>query len=248
MADYWEKQDDYWEKKVRQADGSVAVKATGLRQFLTQTYTWMTLGLALTGLMAVLTVSVPFLRTLVFGNPFMFLILAVAEIGLVIAFSVSLRKGAAASKLLTMFLIYSALNGLTLSVIFLVYQLGAVAQAFFVAAAMFGGMSLYGLVSKRDLTGLGHFVRMGVWGLIIAMVINFFFASSTLDLMISLIGVGIFTVLAAVDTQKLKAYYAMHAGQEGSLKAVSLGGALTLYLDFINLFLFLLRLFGGNRR
>jgi len=248
-GNYWDQNNKDLEKQYSEAGGvSAATVSTGLQQFMMQTYTWMMLGLALTGIAAVLTVSTPFLRNLIFGNQMVFFALIIAEFGMVIWFSMSLRKGAPASKLLTMFLTYSTLNGLTLSVIFMVYGLGVIAQAFFVAAGMFGGMSLYGYVTKRDLSGVGHFARMGLFGLIIAMIVNFFMASSVMDMMISVIGVGIFTILAAYDTQKLKAYYAAHAGNEEQLKAVSLGGALTLYLDFINLFLFLLRLFGGGRR
>ncbi|MBF0106996.1 MAG: Bax inhibitor-1/YccA family protein [Deltaproteobacteria bacterium] len=225
----------------------MAVTATGLQQFMIQTYTWMMLGLALTGVVAVFTVTNEAVMAAIFANRMIFFGLIIAEFALVFAFTMALRKGAAPATLLTMFLVYAALNGLTLSVILLVYTYESVAQAFFVSAGMFGGMSLYGYVTKRDLTGLGSFAAMGVWGLIIAVVINFFLNSSVLNLAISAIGVVIFTILSAYDTQKLKAYYAHYAADGEGLKRVSLGGALTLYLDFINLFLFLLR-FLGNRR
>lgn len=243
---YWEtKTHDKWTQQVAAQTGTVA--ATGLQQFFVQTYTWMMLGLALTGLVAAVTVSSEAMLRFIFGNPFVFFGLIIGELGMVVAFGISLRKGAAAGRLLAMFLAYAGLNGLTLSAILLYYMYESVATAFFVAAGMFGGMSVYGYVTKRDLTGVGGFVRMGLWGLIIAMVVNIFLGSSTLGFAVSLIGVGIFTVLTAYDAQKLKAYYAHHAGDEEGLKRVALGGALSLYLDFINLFLFLLRLLGKRR-
>ena len=194
-----------------------------------------------------LTASSQAMTQFIFQNSFVFMFLLIAEFGMVIAFSVSLRKGASASALLTMFLTYSALNGLTLASIFLVYTFASIAQTFFIAAGMFGGMSLYGYVTKRDLTGAGHFAIMGLWGLILASIVNIFWHNSTFGWGISLIGVGVFVILTAYDTQKLKAYYYAEQANAENLKRISLGGALTLYLDFINLFLFLLRFLGRRR-
>jgi uncharacterized protein len=255
MSDnYWDGKKDskYWESKTKTVDpessGSVVVdQATGLQQFMIQTFTWMALGLAITGSVALFTASSETMLGIIFSNTLVFYGLIIAELGLVIAFGVAMRKGAAPATLMAMFLGYSALNGLTLSVIFLVYTMASIAQTFFIAAGMFGGMALFGYVTKKDLTGLGGFARMGVWGLILAMVINMFLGSSMLSMMISIIGVGVFTILTAYDTQKLKAYYAANANDSRTLKSISLGGALTLYLDFINLFLFLLRLLGNRR-
>lgn len=249
--EYWK--DDgknYWDEKLKiQKDGVVAetVGVSGLQEFMVQTFTWMSLGLAVTGFLALLVSRSVAMTSFLFANPFVFILLLVAEIGMVIAFGVSLRKKVAFSKLFTMFLTYAILNGLTLSVIFLVYTSTSIAQTFFVTAGTFGGMSLYGYVTKRDLTGLGNFAIMGLWGIILALIVNFFVGSSAINYAISLIGVGVFVVLTAYDTQKLKMYYAMQAHDEEGLKRTALGGALTLYLDFINLFLFLLR-FLGNRR
>lgn len=242
---YWETKNNKWEDQVAEQTGVGA--SSSLQQFLVQTYTWMTLGLAITGVLAVLTVSNETMTRFVFGNPFVFYGLIIAELGMVIAFSIALRKGASASNLLIMFLTYSALNGVTLSAILLMYTAQSVATTFFITAGTFGGMSVYGYVTKRDLTGIGNFMRMGLLGLIIVMVVNMFLGSSILSYGISLIGVAIFTILTAYDTQKLKAYHAQYAGDEQGLKRLSLGGALSLYLDFINLFLFLLRLLGGRR-
>lgn len=240
---------NYWESKKVSSDGVIVGQqtASGLSQFMTQTYTWMALGLAITGFLAMVTASSPVMTQFIFQNTFVFMFLLIAEIGMVIAFGVSLRKGASTAVLLTMFLVYSALNGLTLAAIFLVYTYASIAQTFFIAAGMFGGMSLYGYVTKKDLTGIGSFAMMGLWGLILASVVNIFLRSSLLGFGISLIGVGVFVILTAYDTQKLKQYYQVHAGDAEQLKRTSLGGALMLYLDFINLFLFLLRLFGKRR-
>jgi len=242
---YWDSKGNDYTKQLGSQSG--IVEAGGLRQFLMQTYTWMTLGLAITGLLAVLTANSPAMTQFIFGTRFVFFGLILAELGMVIAFGVALRKGASAGTLLAMFLAYSALNGITLSAILLFYTYESIAQTFFIAAGMFGGMSLYGYVTKRDLSGVGHFARMGLWGLIIAIVVNLFVGSSILSLGISVIGVGVFVILTAYDTQKLKLYYQHYAHDEEGLKKISLGGALTLYLDFINLFLFLLRLLGNRR-
>lgn len=235
----------YWQNPKANVAAEASV-AQGLQQFMTQTFTWMALGLGITGFVAVLTASSESLMALIFGSP-LFIFLIIAELGLVIAFGFMMRKNVSSAVLLGMFLAYSALNGLTLSSIFLVYQLGSISQAFFVSAGMFGAMSVYGYVTKRDLTAMGSFMFMGLIGIIIASVINLFFASSFLNLLISAVGVFIFVGLTAYDTQKLKAYYASHAGDEALLKKLALGGALSLYLDFINLFLFILRLLGNRR-
>lgn len=241
--------DNYWESKKVSSGGVVLEqdKASGLAQFMTQIYTWMALGLAITGFLAMFTANSQAMTQFIFQNTFVFMFLLIAEIGMVIAFSVSLRKGASATALLTMFLTYSALNGLTLSAIFLVYTAASITQTFFIAAGMFGGMSLYGYVTKKDLTGFGSFAIMGLWGLILASIVNIFWRNSTFSWMISLIGVGLFVILTAYDTQKLKQYYYTHGSDAEQLKRISLGGALTLYLDFINLFLFLLRFLGKRR-
>ena len=221
--------------------------ATSMSRFFTQIYTWMALGLALTGFVAAYTATSPALLNLVFGNRFGFLGLLLAEFGLVLMFTSSLARGVALPAVFAMFFVYSALNGLTLSSILLVYTGTSVASTFFISAGTFAGMSLYGLITRSNLTGVGQFMRMGVWGLILAMVVNMFLKSSALETAISLIGVGIFVVLTAYDTQRLKVLYSSAAANEDSIKRLGLQGALMLYLDFINLFLFLLRFMGRRR-
>lgn len=247
---YWENNNEknYWQQNQNSFSGEAVSEQSALSQFMLQTYTWMMLGLALTGIVAVITPQVEFLRNLIYGGRFVFYVLMFVELGLVWSFGSALNRGVALPNLIAMFLSYSAVNGLTLSVIFLVYSPTAIAQAFFIAAAMFGGMSLYGYVTKSDLTGVGHFARMGLWGLIVAILVNMFIHSSVLDLCVSVIGVGIFVILTAYDTQKIKSYYFASSGDAEGLKRMSLGGALILYLDFINMFLYLLRLLNSRRR
>ncbi|NTV47602.1 MAG: Bax inhibitor-1/YccA family protein, partial [Chlorobiales bacterium] len=184
-------------------------------------------------------------QQLIFGNSFVFFGLVIAELALVFGISAAINKlsAAAASGL---FFLYSALNGLTLASIFLVYSLGSIAGTFVVTAGMFGAMSLYGMTTKRDLTKFGSIAMMGLIGIIIAGVVNMFMASSVLNLIISVVGVILFTGLTAYDTQKIKEMAAMTNDGESEGK-VAVMGALSLYLDFINLFLMLLRLFGSSR-
>lgn len=245
--EYWEKQPsdkNYWNK----SGGSAAVTDdTGLQKFMVQTFTWMAAGLAITAICAALTVSSDAMLQLIFGSRFTFLILLFAELGLVIAFGAALKRGAAFSTLAGMLVAYSALNGVTLSVILMVYTMSSVAGTFFITSGTFAGMAAFGYVTKRDLTGMGSFMIMGLWGLILTGIVNIFLGSPILYFAQGLIGVFIFIGLTAYDTQKLKTYYAAYAGQESSLARASLAGALSLYLDFINLFLYLLRLFGKRK-
>lgn len=221
--------------------------AISMSQFFTQIYTWMALGLALTGFVAAYTTTSPTLMNLVFGSRFGFLGIVLVELVLVMAFTASLARGVALPAAFAMFFAYSALNGLTLSSVLLVYTGTSVATTFFVSAGTFAGMSLYGLITRKDMTGIGQFVRMGLWGVLLAMLVNFWLKSSALETAISLIGVGIFVVLTAYDTQRLKVLYHSAAVNDDGIKRLALQGALTLYLDFINLFLFLLRFMGRRR-
>ena len=167
--------------------------------------------------------------------------------GMVIALGAAIHKMSATTAT-AVFIAYSALTGLTLSSIFVVYPIGSIANAFLTATGTFLAMSVYGTVTKRDLTGMGNFLMMGLFGIIIASIVNIFLASSMMDFVISCIGVLIFTGLTAYDTQKLRAF-GMNAPVDDAtaMRRGALLGALELYLDFINLFLMLLRLFGGNR-
>ncbi len=211
-------------------------------EFLWKTYRWMSLGLAATGVTALLVAGSPAIASVVLGNSIVFYGLIIAELGLVVAFSakVATMSPAAAA---TTFLAYSVINGLTLSVIFLAYTASSVAQVFFISAGSFAGLSFVGATTKRDLSAMGRFMFFGLIGLVIATVVNIFWHNPALYWISSYAGVVIFAGLTAYDNQKLKRMYAQR-GETGNL---ALSGALTLYLDFINLFLFLLRLLGKRR-
>lgn len=224
-------------------DGTTAETQIRVRAFLRSVYGWMFGGLLLTALAALWVVSSPPMQKLVLGNPVMPWVLFIAELGIVMFLSIRLRAmtpAAAASA----FLVFALLNGLTLSAIFFVYTLGTIFQAFVSAAGMFGAMALYGLVTKRDLTSWGSFFFMGLIGIVICSVINIFLHSSALAWTISVVGVFVFLGLTAWDNQKLK----VMATAGGGTETLAVYGALSLYLDFINLFLFLLRIFGGSNR
>jgi FtsH-binding integral membrane protein len=202
----------------------------------------MSAGLALTGLTAMLVASSPAALELVVGNKITFYGLLIAELVMVLAFTpVAMRASSAVAAL--MFLAYSALNGLTLSVLFLAYTQASIAQVFFVTAGAFAGLSFYGAVTKRDLAPVGRFMFMGLIGVLIASVVNIWLAQPAIYWVTTYAGVLIFAGLTAWDTQKLKLMY-VERGDAGNL---ALRGALVLYLDFINLFLFLLRIFGQRR-
>jgi len=207
-----------------------------------QVYVWMGAGLLVTALLALVTVSSPTLFKAVLGNKLLFYGLLIGELALVFTISGAINRLSAAMATL-LFIAYSALNGVTLSIIFLVYTADSIASTFVVTAAMFGTMSVYGYMTRRDLTSWGSFLFMGLIGIVIASVVNIFVGSSAVSWIVSALGVIVFTGLTAYDTWKIKAMAA--GGAEGRKPAIL--GALTLYLDFINLFLMLLRL-GGDRR
>ena len=213
------------------------------RVFFRSVYAWMFGGLLLTALASLAVVSSPTLKGIVIGYPIVWIVLMIAELGLVFYAGARLRTMSPTTAA-AVFIIYSLLTGLTLSVIFFVYRMPSIVQAFGAAAAMFGAMSVFGRITRRDLSGWGSFLIMGVVGLIVASVINLFLHSSALDMAVASIGVFIFAGLTAYKTQSLKQF--AHAGgvQAGTL---AIYGALSLYITFINLFLSLLRLFGNRR-
>lgn len=214
--------------------------------FIRRVYNWMMVGLAITGFMAYFTANNDALLNLIFGSRMIFYALIFGELALVFILVGRIQK-MQASTASAMFIIYSLLNGLTLSFIFLIYTKSTVYTAFFVTAGTFGVMSVYGYTTKKDLTSWGSFLIMGLFGIIIASVVNFFVASSALYWMITYAGVLIFVGLTAYDTQKIKKIgRAGFDSAEGETKAAVIG-ALNLYLDFINLFLMILRIFGGGR-
>ena len=210
-------------------------------------YQYMALGLILTSLTAWLTVASPAMIQFFYGSRAPLIIAALAELGLVFYLSATIAKHSASTSLL-LFGLYSVLNGITISVVLLVYTQESVYTAFLSTAGMFGAMSVYAMYTNRDITTWGSFLRMGLWGLIIAMVINMFVGSSAAETVISVMGIIIFMGLTAYDTAKIKSM-AESSGMndDESLGKVAVIGALALYLDFINLFLYLIRLFGKRR-
>ncbi len=232
------------------ADRAQAIDA-GLRAHMIRVYNYMASAVALTGVVAWLTYSVSFangaltpIGQTLFTGPLMW-VLVLAPLGLV--FFISARIGhLQAGTARALFFTYAALLGVSLATIFIAYTASSIAQVFFISAASFGALSLYGYTTQRSLSAFGSFLMMGVFGLVIAMIVNIFLKSSGLEFMISALGVLIFAGLTAWDTQQIKEMYTpMDDGTVAGRKAVM--GALKLYLDFINIFLFMLRLFGDRR-
>lgn len=216
----------------------------GLRNHMLRVYNFMASGLALTGIVSLVTVQSPYLMSLLFESGLMWVLLF-AQLGMVIFLSMRINR-MKSSTAQAVFWVYAATMGLTLSPIVMLYTGASVARVFFITAGTFAAMSIYGYTTKRDLHGIGMFLYMGLIGIIIAMVVNFFLQSSAVMLVISMIGVVIFTGLTAYDTQVIKDMYRESDGtQTAQNKAVI--GALKLYLDFINLFIMLLRLLGERR-
>jgi uncharacterized protein len=212
--------------------------------FLRGVYGWMFGGLLVTAAVALATASSPALVQTLVTNRILFFGLFIAELALVYVVSAkvdTLSPTASAG----LFLLYSALNGITLSLILLVYTGGSIVTAFLTTAGMFGGLALYGTVTKRSMDGIGSFAMMGLFGVIIAMLVNFFLKSPALSFVMSVACVIVFTGLTAYDAQRLKKMALAVDGPQAGSYAVS--GALSLYLNFINLFLSLLRLFGNRR-
>lgn len=219
----------------------------GLRRYMLRVYNYMASGVTLTGVVAAYLASQiaqdPALAETLFGGPLGFVIM-LSPLAMVMVMSFGVNK-LSAFALQASFWAFATLMGLSLSMIFLMYTGESIARVFFISAAAFGSLSLWGYTTKKDLTGWGSFLIMGLFGIIIASVVNMFMASSAMDFMISIIGVLVFAGLTAYDTQRIKEMYFAGDGHEvASKKAVM--GALSLYLDFINLFLMLLRLLGNR--
>jgi hypothetical protein len=230
-------------------NGVVAREMSGVqRAVLKNVYLWMTAGLAITGLSATYVASNDAMVRAIAGNPMLLFGLIIGELALVFFLSARIHKMSPMTATLA-FAGYSLLNGVTLSVVFLAYTGASIARAFFLAGGMFAAMSFYALTTKRNLASWGSYLFMGVIGLILASVVNMFLASAALDWIISLAGVAIFLGLTAYDTQRIMAMtdqFASGGMDEASYIRLSALGALSLYLDFINLFLFLLRLLGNR--
>jgi uncharacterized protein len=208
-------------------------------------YGWMTVGLLATAFTALVVAATPELVKTIFTSGG-FWILIIAELAIAFGFRYALRT-VPVPLAAAMFLVYSVLTGATLSIVLLIYTASSVAATFFITAGMFAGISAYGYVTKRSLDSIGSFCIMGLWGLIIASVVNLFLQSSGMSWLISFVGVIVFTGLTAYDTQKFKQAYAEGGSGSEMNRKIALLGAFELYLDFINLFLYLLRFLGSRR-
>jgi uncharacterized protein len=225
-----------------QAD--VAGIDVGLRSYMLRVYNYMCMALAVSGAMAFFVSTSPAMQQAIFTTPLRWVVF-LAPLGLVFFLSARINKMSATAAQTT-FWIFAALMGMSLASIFIVYTPASITRVFFITAGAFAGLSLVGYTTKKDLSGMGTFLFMGVIGLVIAMVVNIFLGSSMLQLGISVIGVLIFAGLTAYDTQKIKLMYVEADGAEVMAKK-SIMGALTLYLDFLNMFLFLMRIMGNSR-
>ncbi|WP_075180770.1 Bax inhibitor-1/YccA family protein [Pantoea sp. 1.19] len=230
------------------SDNSVMQRtASGLQTYMAQVYGWMTCGLLLTAFVAWYAANTPAILQFVFQSQITFFGLIIAQLALVFVLSGMVHKmsGALATSL---FMLYSALTGLTMASIFIVYTQSSIASTFVVTAGMFGAMSFWGYTTKRDLSGMGSMLFMALIGIVLASLVNIWLKSSALMWAVTYIGVVVFVGLTAYDTQKLKNIgEQIDVRDKENLRRYSIMGALTLYLDFINLFLMLLRIFGNRR-
>jgi FtsH-binding integral membrane protein len=219
-----------------------------VNEFIRSVYNWMAIGLAITGFVAFYISGNETMLRLIFGNKLIFFGLIIGELAMVFYLSARVSK-MQASTATGLFLLYAALNGATLSVIFLAYTASSITSTFFVCSATFVACSVYGMVTKRDLTSFGGFMTMGLIGIIIASLVNMFLRSPAVTMIVSYIGVFVFVGLTAYDTQKLKnmALTQPDGLEAGVVRKGAIMGALSLYLDFINLFLMLLRIMGSSR-
>lgn len=206
-------------------------------------YVWMSLALVITGMSSWLVASSPAMLSAIFTNRILFFGLIIAEFGLVIWLTSGIRKMSLTTATL-LFILYSVVNGVTMASIFVVYTMESIATTFFITAGTFGAMSLVGYKTSKDLSGMGRYLIMALIGLIIATIVNIFVGSSMMSMIISYVGVLIFVGLTAYDTQKIKEMFMFADEYNPDVQKYAVLGSLTLYLDFINLFLYLLRIFG----
>ena len=209
-------------------------------------YLWMSLALVITGFTAYFVATSQTLLTMIFGNSLVMWGLIIAEFALVFTISGAINKLSLTTATL-LFTLYSVLNGATLSVIFLAYTLSSIASVFFITSATFGAMALYGYFTKKDLSSWGRILFMALIGIIIATVVNIFLKSGALNMIVSYVGVLVFVGLTAYDSQKIKEMLLQAPDAGEGMQKIALLGALSLYLDFINLFIYLLRIFGSSR-
>lgn len=231
-------------KYMTPAQAEAAQIDVGLRQYMLRVYNYMASGVALTGIVALLvSMNAPAMQ-LLFATPLKWVVMF-APIAVVFFLGMRLNS-MRASTAQGLFWLYAGLVGLSLASIFVVYTGVSITRTFFITAGAFAGLSLYGYTTKRDLSGFGSFLIMGLIGLVLASIVNIFLASSMMHFVISVLGVLIFAGLTAYDTQTIKQMYAEHYGEEESSK-IAILGALNLYMDFINLFMFLLQFLGVRR-
>ncbi len=238
-----------FDRMVNEAEGNYTRSyrpSTTLPVLMRKVYTWMALALVITGVTAYGVATTPSLIEAIVMNRVLFWGLVIAEFGLVFGISGMLHKLSLATATL-MFIAYSVINGALLSVIFLVYTMDSIGMVFFITAATFGVMALIGYTTKTDLTKMGSILFMALIGLVIATVVNMFVHSSGLQLIISYAGVLIFVGLTAYDTQKIKQMLYEQDSADESAQKLALVGALSLYLDFVNLFIYLLRILGNRK-
>jgi len=216
------------------------------RGFITRVYAWMTLGLIITAMASLFTLINTTFLTALLSNNWLFFGLLFTELGLVIFLTAAINRLSPALAGLA-FIVYASLNGITLSFLFLLYTSSSIIETFVICAAMFGIMSIFGYTTKRDLTSLGNLLLMGLIGLILSMLLNLLFQSTVIYWVATVVGILIFIGLIAYDTQKLKNMSLSVSGEQDVERKASIMGALALYLDFINLFLLLLRIFGRRK-
>lgn len=225
------------------ARGTDMPVASALPALMRKVYVWMTLALVITGFTAYAVATSPALLMAIVGNRFVLLGLIVAELALVVGISGAINRLSLTAATL-MFVLYSVINGATLSVVFLAFTMSSITSVFFITAGTFATMALVGYTTKKDLTSMGRMLFMALIGLVIATVVNMFMRNSGLDMILNYVGVLVFVGLTAYDTQKIKKQLMMAGDAGEAWQKMALVGALTLYLDFINLFLYLLRILG----
>lgn len=215
----------------------------GLRSYMISVYNNMGIGLIISSIISYVIGTNEALASMIFGGPQAYLFIF-APLVAVFALTFGIEKMSAATARLAFFG-FAAIMGISLASIFLTYQLGSIFQVFLITAIMFGGMSLYGYTTKRDLTSMGSFLIMGLWGLVIASIVNLFMQNSMMQLVIAAVGVLVFTGLTAYDTQKIKEIYYATTGEQRAKAGIM--GALNLYLDFVNLMISLIQLLGQRK-
>jgi FtsH-binding integral membrane protein len=230
------------ERMIREKEGSVSLAFPALMR---KVYVWMTLALVITGVTAYGVASSPNLMMAIYSNKILMWGLIIAELALVFGVTAAINRLSLATATM-LFILYSVINGAMLSAIFVAYSPMVITKVFFITAGTFGAMAAYGYFTKRDLSSIGKILFMALIGLVIATVVNIFLKSNGFDLILSYLGVAIFTGLTAWDSQKIKVMLAQCEDMDEGAQKIALLGALTLYLDFINLFLYLLRIFGRN--